>query len=239
MSYKENLKKSFRLGLEKYNINAEIQMNIAHSLVAILPEIEQPKVLEIGCGTGFLTEKLFKKYPKGQFDITDLCPTMVDYCKKKFYTKNTRFFEIDGEKIKSSNLFFKACKYDLIVTSMVLHWFENPLVTIKNLKHLGPIFYSTIGEKNFIEWQKILLELKLSNSIFPVYKIPGKLKEEFFPCEQVNLIRFFKSLKDTGTGLSGVNQSRISVKNCRQILKVFNTEAPKTMTWHIVYGVIN
>ena len=35
---------------------------------------------------------------------------------------------------------------------MVFQWFENPLNSLEKLNKIGPIYYSTIGKKNFIEW---------------------------------------------------------------------------------------
>ena len=238
MSYKENLKKIFKESLDNYDNNAQMQMNISESLVDILPDLDQPKILEIGCGTGFLTEKILKKYPNGQFDITDLSPFMVEHCKKKFYDNNIRFFQMDGERIKMSNLSSREYRYDLIISSMVFHWFENPKEAIKNLKQFGPIFYATIGRYNFIEWQTLLRQLKLSKSIFPTPQVSGQLKEEFFSSNQINLFSFFKSLKDIGTGASAKSQARLSVSSCRKVMRNFNTREEKTMTWHIVYGAI-
>ena len=42
-------------------------------------------------------------------------------------------FEMDGEKP-----FQNLGQYDLVVTSMTLHWFEYPLVGIQRLAELGP-----------------------------------------------------------------------------------------------------
>ena len=41
--------------IESYNENAKIQKRMAEKLITFVEKKEYPKILEIGCGTGFLT----------------------------------------------------------------------------------------------------------------------------------------------------------------------------------------
>ena len=63
-----------------YEHHAGQQRAIARKLARYLPELESPSVLEIGCGTGFLTRHLVARYPRGAITVTDIAPQMVAAC---------------------------------------------------------------------------------------------------------------------------------------------------------------
>ena len=48
--------KRFAKNLENYNENAKIQKRMAERLLAFVKNRSPKKILEIGCGTGFLTK---------------------------------------------------------------------------------------------------------------------------------------------------------------------------------------
>ena len=109
-SYKSKIADNFSNYHKHYSRKAILQRKIAQTLAEILPDLEHPRILEIGCGTGFLTQHLFTKYPDGVFDITDLSKSMVGYCQRRYQHSSAQFFVMDGErpeKLKS--------RYDLIV----------------------------------------------------------------------------------------------------------------------------
>ena len=76
-----------------------------------------------------------------------------------------KFFEMDGEK-PLQNL----GRYDLVVSSMTLHWFEYPLVGIQRLAELGPLFYATIGKTIFLNGRMLFVCMPTRKHFFP-YKI--------------------------------------------------------------------
>ena len=60
LEYKSKVIKSFNDNAEGYHDKAIIQRKVSKSLVGILPKMENPRILEVGCGTGILTEFLIK-----------------------------------------------------------------------------------------------------------------------------------------------------------------------------------
>ena len=62
---KELIKKRFKKGLKTYNKNAVVQKKMAENLIKLIDEnTEVDSILEIGCGTGVLTDKIIKKIEK-------------------------------------------------------------------------------------------------------------------------------------------------------------------------------
>ena len=53
--------------------------------------MENPRILEVGCGTGILTEFLIKKYPNASFEITDISGSMLEECKKRCVSRKSNF----------------------------------------------------------------------------------------------------------------------------------------------------
>ena len=232
LEYKSKVIKSFSDNAKNYHGKALIQRKVNESLVSILPKMENPRILEVGCGTGILTEFLIKKYPNASFEITDISGSMLEDCKKRCNGKNIEFFEMDGEKP-----FQDLGPYDLVVSSMTLHWFEYPLVGIQRLSELGPLFYATIGKNNFLEWQNAVSLHTDKKAFFPVHNLPGIINEEYFKLKCSNFRSFAKDLKSMGVLLKHERQASLSYKQLSKALKTFN-QKNDTISWHIIYGIV-
>ena len=232
LEYKSKVIKSFSDNAGSYHDKATIQREVSKSLAAILPKMENPRILEVGCGTGILTEFLIKKYPNASFEITDISGSMLEECKKRCDRGKIKFFEMDGEK-PLQNL----GRYDLVVSSMTLHWFEYPLVGIQRLAELGPLFYATIGENNFFEWQNAVCMHADKKAFFPVQHLPGIVNEEYFKLKCSNFSSFAKELKSMGVLLKHEKQVLLSYGNLSKALKTFR-QKNNAISWHIVYGII-
>lgn len=102
-----------------YDQYGDVQANVANSLACDFPCHKNAAILEIGCGTGFLTAHLARKYAGHQLHITDVSPRMLEQTKSRFSGMSTRFFILDAEKEQTGET------YDLITASMVCQWFED------------------------------------------------------------------------------------------------------------------
>ena len=89
---KKSITGSFTKYCYSYHDNASIQKITAKSLIQLLPTISRPRILEIGCGTGILTEALMREYPKGIFEITDISDVMLKECKRRLKNSKATFF---------------------------------------------------------------------------------------------------------------------------------------------------
>ena len=230
LEYKAKLIKAFSDNVHTYHSKAHIQKRVTASLLNILPALARPRILEIGCGTGILTKLLIRKYPDAIFEITDISGLMLRECEKHCDARNIKFFQMDGEKP-----FKNLGSYDLIVTSMTVHWFESPLTGIQRLSELGPLFYATIGKNNFREWQDIVNSYGDKNVTFPIYDLPGVIKEEYFKLECHDFHSFAKDLKSMGVLLKHKSQVSLNYEKLRKAVKMFNEKNEK-LSWHIIYG---
>lgn len=75
-----------------------------------------PNILDIGAGTGLLSEYLIKKYPKASFTLIDLSDQMMDMAKERFMgCQNIKYIIDDYTKHD-----FKE-KYDMVVSALSIH----------------------------------------------------------------------------------------------------------------------
>jgi 2-polyprenyl-3-methyl-5-hydroxy-6-metoxy-1,4-benzoquinol methylase len=101
--------------------------------INLISDIDQPKILEYGCGSACLTEKLIKKYPSFNYTIADIPSVTLEFVrwKKEKYNYKYKILEIGPgrEGIPLSE------NYNLIVCTDVLEHTLNPLDIVKSFVH--------------------------------------------------------------------------------------------------------
>ncbi len=246
MSWKQNVVTNFDNQSEYYDRESQIQKVVAETLIADLPEGRDAEkienILEIGCGTGYLTKLLFDKYENKNICISDISPSMTvraqingqEAADARGHT--TRWAVFDAENPPSS----MTGKYDLIVANMVFQWLEDAQSGIKRLSNLlkpgGRIIYSTLGPDSFEEWKAVLRKLELPIGILD-FDVPRDVyKEEFLIKSYDDAYAFLHSIKDIGAGQARKGYKPLSMVQLRDACLEFNKKYDTSVTWHILYG---
>ncbi len=79
-------------------------------------EVPGPKILDMGAGTGLLTQYLYKKYERAEFTLIDLSDEMLNIARQRFKGKSN-FSYITGDYVKYD---FQD-KFDIITSSLSIH----------------------------------------------------------------------------------------------------------------------
>lgn len=101
---------------------------------------ENPKILDMGAGTGLLPAFLMKRYPKASFTLVDISEKMLDIAKDRFRGNlNVEFIVADYSKFS----FIK--KYDMVVSALSIHHLED-----KEKKDIYKKSYSLLKQNGII-----------------------------------------------------------------------------------------
>jgi len=123
-----------------------------NSVLDCLPELDRPRaVLELGCGTGNLSEKLLKKNAFLKLIAIDITKEMVESCQTRLsqYVQRAEVIYADMMKFKRLNSF------DYVVSNLSLHYpetHEKKISVCRNiyqsLKPGGTLSFSVMMESD-------------------------------------------------------------------------------------------
>ena len=154
-NYKSILIKNFNRNVNSYDQSAVLQQTIGRALIERLQLINTlPKmILDLGSGTGYVSQQLKELYPAATIIQFDLANAMLSFSKKHTFFENTFFVCGDAEKLP-----FSLNAFDLIISNFAFHWFlepQNVLVQIhRALKPEGLWLFSTLGPDTLKELKK-------------------------------------------------------------------------------------
>jgi ubiquinone/menaquinone biosynthesis C-methylase UbiE len=82
-----------------------------------LSKVDNPRILELACGTGTFTRQLAKTFPHSRITAIDLSPNYIHYAKKRFLDME----HVDFMVADSEHLPFMDQKYDAVVSVFLHH----------------------------------------------------------------------------------------------------------------------
>ena len=169
MINKELMRDRFAKNLKNYDENAKIQKRMAKRLMDFISNKSPQNILEIGCGTGFLTKLIKQKLDYKKLTTIDIVKDCEYYIKN--IDNNIEFIGDDIEEFLKNN----SNKYDLIISNASLQWienFENVIISLKGiLTSDGELIFSTFGPENFREIYHVIGTTLKYYSIFELQKM--------------------------------------------------------------------
>ena len=157
---KEIVKNRFQKNLSSYNSTAVVQKRVAERLSYITDQLNLRsfnKILEVGCGTGFLTKEILRIKNPNQYFLNDLTSEL--YYEIDNYFKSESFLNYKYIPGNAESIEFPG-KSDAIVSASTVQWFSNLERFIAkvnyHLKENGLFAFSTFGKENFKEIKEIL-----------------------------------------------------------------------------------
>ncbi len=146
----------FRRSVESYEENAHIQKKIVKHLVELLEHycpLEINRILEIGCGTGLLSEQLKARWSSSELWLNDLVDAMCIKAASRCGITAQYCLPGDIEKLQLVEIF------SLVASTSTFQWIEHPLETFGYLsEHIssgGWLIFSSFGKDNCRELKAI------------------------------------------------------------------------------------
>lgn len=229
-----------------YDDEAHVQREVAERLarhIAALPLPPNPRILEIGCGTGFLTSALQAEIG-GAWTVTDLSPDMVARCRDVLKpASGIHYLAMDGEH----PCFTDGPRFDLICSSLAFQWFEDLPGSIARLGGLlapgGHLAFATMADGSFGEWHAAYRACGLSAAV-PDYPSTAAL-DVMTPAGMIADIRdfrlhprfgsghaFLRHLRGIGAYVPQADSSPLSPGALRQVIRAFEASG-SAITYHI------
>ena len=158
------IQQSFRRSLKTYDENAFVQLEIAETLIKVFSDHcvqarHFPQVLELGCGTGFLTKALLNACSVQELYLNDLVeecePVLVEQL-RSFVGNQLGSWEFVSGDINKLNI---DEQYDLVCSSSSLQWVDDLTVVLmkvaSGLRSKGWLALSSFGPGHFFELNEL------------------------------------------------------------------------------------
>ncbi len=242
---------AFSAAAETYDRSAQVQREIAARLakrITALPLPEHPRILDLGCGTGFLCRELLQSVSRADWFLADISAAMIERCRRNF-GGHASFLVMDGE----DPCLMPEPGFDLICSSLAFQWFGDLGPALRRLTALlkpgGHLMYSTLAADSFCEWRRAHEALGLS-AVTPDYPsvadlrtlvpagIRGAIDEERLVHSYSSGRAFLDHWRQIGAHLAAPGSKPLSPGNLRRVLRQFEGPAGIRVTYHIAYGCL-
>lgn len=148
---KQRISDAFGAAARQYDDHAGPQRRAADRIAELAAGFGPVRrILEIGCGTGLLTQRLVRQWPGAEIIATDISPAMVSAAKARIGDA-AQFRVMDGEWPS-----LQEAGFDLILSSLTFQWFMDlPGAVTRSIALLRPggrLMFSTMGKGSLNAW---------------------------------------------------------------------------------------
>ncbi len=241
---KSILKKRFSKNSRSYHSAAVVQQKIVMRFCDLLKQFNTKKlnrILEVGCGTGFLSQRILEENKPAQFFLNDIKNEFYEELDELFSEQETTSYSYlagDAEQLEFPE------QLHAILSTSTIQWFHQPEQFFKkvnyHLEEHGVFAFSTFGENNY---QEIRATLDLGLSYFEKKSLEKMLDAEFeiLHSEEWQEQLFFHSPREVlkhikNTGVNGVsnfcwNKSKLNYFE-NLYTDLFGKQGQVSLTYH-------
>lgn len=180
-NYKTKVRNYFSRAYNSYDEVGQVQFMSSEFLAQKLFEFDRSfypdKVLDLGCGTGYMTKALLEYYPNSFYTLGDISSLMLTVAELKCTGENFRFIEIDMDSEKELGF------YDLIVSNFAIQWSIDIWALIKKCCQKSDIFaFTCLLDGSLEDWYSLLNSQHITH-----------IDKKIYPTE-LDMMEFCKSI---------------------------------------------
>jgi malonyl-CoA O-methyltransferase len=239
---KERIVSAFA-GASDYDAFAAVQQQAATALahkLALLALPESPRILEFGCGTGFLAEAASDAFRGADWLMTDIAPDMVARSRRRLGgSRRYRFAVMDAEEPRLPR---EEEGFDLVCSSLTVQWFEDLPGSVERLFALvrpgGYLVFSTLAEGTFAEWRSAHDAAALTPGLRKLPRldalaalrprgVQGEVTSDIIVRQHDDAHDFIRSLKAIGAATPGAGHRPLGVPAMRAVMKHFEQQGAR------------
>ena len=222
-----------------YDRSAVVQKQSARQLVSLLSTTlasipaaaassRAQRVLEVGCGSGQLTELLVATLPNAEIEAIDVAPRMVELARRRDELREVQFSIQDVREFKTTKPF------DLIISNSTLQWISPlhdalaPLAA--SLLARGRLYFAVmlrgtleelIAIRNEVAPHKARRELPTAADVAAALAKCGlkllSTNSEVFSSAHADVQQLFESLREQGVTAPAARETLLTRSELRQL----------------------
>ena len=218
-------RKAFNLAAQSYDAAATLQREVADRMLERLDYIrlEPVRILDVGAGTGYCSNKLLSRYPAARVHQLDFAHGMLKQARKGLglwhrFKKKTNFVCAEAERLP-----YADASMDLVVSNLTIQWCSDLSVVFSEFKRVlkpgGLLMFTTFGPDTLKElrraWSTVDNYVHV-NSFIDMHEIGDLLVQtrfadpvmdtEFLTVTYKNVFALMRDLKQLGA--HNVNTAR-------------------------------
>ena len=251
--YKIKILKSFDAKSSSYDQYSFVQKEVSERMIQRLKFLKSKplNILDIGCGTGYLSNLINQYLPNSNIVCMDFSYEMASQCKNK--NIKLKPLVADAEYMP-----FKTSTFDLVISSFTLHWCQQIEKIFSDffriLKNYGNFMFTTVGPDTLKELRnayKLIDNYEHINTFNDMHDYGDILLSSGFHdpvmdverliVEYKNFNGVLQSLRKTGASTVICNESKFTTKKSLKSLenhyKKNNKNGLFPVTYEMIYGV--
>lgn len=247
-SRKDRIGAAFGAAAAGYEDHAGVQRIVARTVADLAAQRLAPggagaRILEIGCGSGFLTRDIRASWPGADLTVTDLSPEMVRQAAKGAMIAGT-FLPMDGEAP-----WFEGEWFDLILSSLAFQWFDDLAGATRRLAGLlrpgGSLIFSTMAQRSFAAWRAAHAACGAVAGT-PAYPSLEDIRamlapyadafafDEDYPLDCGSARGLMAHLKGIGAAIPAPDRTPLSPATLRRVMAAFDAEGARD-AYHVAF----
>lgn len=145
-------------------------------IVGHSPQCQPQQVLDVGCGTGYVTWQLQRLYPKATITGVDLAAPMLQRARQggRFWQRNPVWICASGEQLP-----LPSASVDLVISNLMLQWCPDWLTLLGEWRRVlrpgGALLVTTLGAATLHELRASWAAVDAAPHVhpFPVVQVLG------------------------------------------------------------------
>lgn len=162
---KDQIAKAFGDAAGYYDEHAALRKDVAQRLIASLEPwrsiLPKGPIIELGCGTGFVTQGLADLYSQRKIIASDISDSMLDFCRDKLSDEQN----ISCKQLDADEPDREEPHYAMTISGFTAHWLDHPAISLgkwlEATKPGGLVLVSFPGNESYPEWKEKCQELGL------------------------------------------------------------------------------